>query len=97
MAGRWHRYSHLSPFPSSCASRSQVSGEFEVVIWAGGRASHPEGTVPAAGLEDGLRSAAGFNSPRGIAVDNSSNVFVADTLNHVIRWIDPSGYVVPFE
>jgi hypothetical protein len=70
-----------------------AGGPFEVSIWAGGRTMHPEATVSQAGLEDGLRTQAGFNNPRGIAVDNASNIFVADTDNHVIRWIDPTGYV----
>jgi len=38
-------------------------------------------------------SAALFDSPRGVAVDNSGNVYVADTGNNVIREVTPGGAV----
>jgi sugar lactone lactonase YvrE len=47
-----------------------------------------------AGSSDGLGTNAEFYEPEGIAVDSSSNVFVADTWNHTIREISPSGMVV---
>jgi arabinan endo-1,5-alpha-L-arabinosidase len=37
------------------------------------------------GSADGVDGAARFNFPTGIAVDNSGNVYVADTNNHAIR------------
>ena len=45
------------------------------------------------GSADGNGSAARFNTPSGVAVDGSGNVFVADQLNHAIRRIDPNGNV----
>jgi sugar lactone lactonase YvrE len=45
------------------------------------------------GAADGTNSKARFNRPTGIAVDSSTNVFVADSLNHTIRKISPSGSV----
>ena len=45
------------------------------------------------GSRDGQGSEARFNHPSGLAVDASRNVFVADTLNHTIRKIDPMGRV----
>jgi len=44
-----------------------------------------------AGHTDGAASAALFNSPMSIAMDNAGNIYVADTLNEVIRKIDTSG------
>lgn len=41
------------------------------------------------GSEDGTGSAARFNSPQGVAVDSSGNVYVADTANHTIRRVTP--------
>ena len=42
---------------------------------------------------DGLGKEASFNQPSGIAVDGIGNVYVADSYNHRIRKIGPSGYV----
>ena len=41
----------------------------------------------AASLANGVGAAAAFNNPRGVAVDSSGTVYVADTLNHTIRQI----------
>lgn len=45
------------------------------------------------GNADGSGASARFNEPRDVAVAKDGTVFVADTLNHVIRKIDPSGAV----
>ncbi len=44
-----------------------------------------------AGSTNATGASARFNSPRGLAVDSSGNVFVADTGNHVIRKITSAG------
>ena len=46
-----------------------------------------------AGSADGTGTAALFNSPAGIAVDASGNVYVADTLNSSVRRIDANNVV----
>lgn len=45
------------------------------------------------GATDGTGSEARFNTPNGVAVDSSGNVYVADTTNHTIRKITPAGEV----
>lgn len=45
------------------------------------------------GYQDGNREEARFNTPSGIAIDESDNVYIADTLNHCIRKINAKGVV----
>jgi sugar lactone lactonase YvrE len=45
------------------------------------------------GAADGTNTAALFLMPCGVAVDSSSNVYVADTGNHTIRVVTPAGVV----
>lgn len=47
----------------------------------------------ASGYADGQGSSARFDAPSDVAVDASGYVYVADTVNHRIRRISPSGYV----
>ncbi len=51
------------------------------------------GTAGVVGIADGTGSAAQFASPSQIAVDATNNLYVADTGNHTIRKITPSGVV----
>jgi sugar lactone lactonase YvrE len=60
----------------------------------------PEGVVTTlagqtgiAGDADGQGGAATFNGPQAIAVDKSGNVYVANTMNNLIRRISPGGVV----
>ena len=45
------------------------------------------------GSADGAGASASFSDPGGIAVDNSGNVYVADSMNNKIRKITPLGVV----
>lgn len=49
--------------------------------------------IAGAGRVDGNGSAAGFDNPQGAAKDSAGNIYVADTANHTIRKITPSGAV----
>lgn len=61
-----------------------ITPDGKVSTYAGGQS----------GYDDGIGTAARFNSPIGIAVDGAGNVFVSDTGNHTIRMILPSQQVI---
>jgi sugar lactone lactonase YvrE len=62
-------------------------------ISAAGVVSTLAGSAGQAGSADGPGTLARFNAPYGIALGRNGNVYVADTLNHVIRSITPDGMV----
>ncbi len=49
-----------------------------------------------AGSADGTGTDARFYRPSGVAIDGSGNFYVADTYNHKIRKISPTGVVTTF-
>jgi sugar lactone lactonase YvrE len=51
------------------------------------------GTAGVCGTADGTGTAAQFCQPQGIAIDQSNNLYVTDTINHTVRKIDPAGVV----
>jgi sugar lactone lactonase YvrE len=48
------------------------------------------------GSTDGSNTVALFSQPQGVCVDNSENVYVADTSNDTIRKLSPAGVVTTF-
>jgi sugar lactone lactonase YvrE len=58
----------------------------------------PEGNVSTIaggteGFADGVGATARFNTPSGLVVDAGGIVYIADTANHAIRRVDPTGRV----
>src|SRR5437899_2264923 len=51
------------------------------------------GRAGSSGSADGTGSAARFNHPTGVAVDNGGSVYVADADNYTIRKVTPAGVV----
>jgi len=45
------------------------------------------------GWEDGRTNTCGFNNPNAMVVDAQGNIYVADSLNHLLRIITPAGDV----
>ena len=62
-------------------------------ITTGGVVTTLAGLAKAYGSTDGPDSSARFNSPEGVAVDGTGNVYVADTGNQTIRKITAGGDV----
>lgn len=87
-----------TPADSVVAANGDViiadSGSNRILLW---KASAKQMTVLAGktteDYKDGAASQAGFFSPRGVALTSSGNLFISDSLNHVIRQINPSGEV----
>jgi hypothetical protein len=50
------------------------------------------GSGPGPGVVDGPGGVAIFFQPRGVAVDDAGNVYVADTGNYLIRRVAPDGF-----
>ncbi|MCF7762216.1 MAG: immunoglobulin domain-containing protein [Verrucomicrobia bacterium] len=63
------------------------------LITPNGTVSTFAGTPGAAGFQDGSAGTARFDGPVGLALDGSGNLYVADSSNHVIRLVTPSGFV----
>ncbi|MEI6232740.1 MAG: PKD domain-containing protein [Planctomycetota bacterium] len=63
------------------------------VVSSGGVVTTLAGLSGYIGYADGAGATAGFYLPYGIATDSTNNVYVADTYNHTIRKITPSGVV----
>jgi sugar lactone lactonase YvrE len=48
------------------------------------------------GSANGTGASAGFSAPAGVASDSAGNLYVADSNNHTVRAIDPTGVVTTF-
>lgn len=64
-----------------------------VKITPAGTISDFVGAQAPCGTSDGLGSAARFQDPSGLALDTLGNLYVADTGNHTIRKVTPTGAV----
>ena len=92
------RFNTLSGIAVDADGRALVADSGNHAI----RAVAPDGTITiVAGLgpgwgfgsADGAAATATFRSPKGVAVDAAGMVYVADSSNHTIRKITPSGMV----
>ena len=80
-----------------------VSADGNVYVAEGGDAQRirrisPDGRVSTVaggnrGFRDGVGQDAEFNTPSGLAIDESGAIYVADTGNNVIRRLTPDGHV----
>lgn len=75
---------------TNCMVRVWVRASNVVNIFAG------TGVCGAAAGDGGPATSAQMNQTYGIAGDTAGNVYIADTLNHVIRKVDPAGTITTF-
>ncbi len=75
-------YNHVVRKITSAGAVSTLAGKVEI-----------QNGSAVGGFADGKGSAAKFRAPRGVAVDGSGNVYVADTENALIRKVAPDGTV----
>ena len=98
-SGEGARFNHLTAVALDAAGNIYVADTDNHTIrkvTAAGAASTLAGAAGYAGSTDAIGAHARFNAPTGVAVDSSGNVYVADTLNHVIRKVTSSGEVSTF-
>lgn len=68
-----------------------LNNEIRKITTSGAQVTTLAGSGPTMpGSADGLGTAASFNAPKGVAVDSSGNIYVADTNNNEIRKVDSS-------
>jgi len=73
----------VADFRNHCIRKVDSSGTVSTVA----------GNCGVSGFADGNGSAARFNGPGGVDVDQNGNIFVTDNFNQRIRKIDPQGNV----
>jgi sugar lactone lactonase YvrE len=46
--------------------------------------------------KDGFATAVSLNTPQGVTADPNGNIFISDTYNDILRWVDPAGNLITF-
>jgi hypothetical protein len=70
-----------------------ATGVVSTVAGGGGANSSADLETAPFGLADGLGTDARLDTPMGLVADDAGNVFVADTRNAALRWVNGSGHV----
>jgi DNA-binding beta-propeller fold protein YncE len=92
----WDAQGRLVVIDAAAQRVRRVLADGSVETVAGGGDAAPGAPFVAGGFRDGTGSGARFNWPRGVAVGRDGTIYVADTGNHCIRAISPSGTVSVF-
>jgi hypothetical protein len=73
-----------------------VKANGTVATYAGKTGQLDDYGMPVGGLSNGSRLQAQFNAPKGMALDSSGNLYVADSGNGAIRKISPQALSPPW-
>jgi hypothetical protein len=93
-AGAAARFSTPSGVAVDSAGNVYVADYYNQTIrkvTAGGVVTTLAGSARARGSTDGTGAVARFDSPSGVAVDSTGNIYVADMSNSTIRRVSPEG------
>ena len=93
-AARFNNPTHVAADPSGNIIVADTTNNLIRKVTPAGVVTTLAGVNGVSGTSDGTGSAALFNQPGGLAVDNAGNIYVADTGNSTIRRISPAGAVV---
>ncbi|HEX4803716.1 MAG TPA: hypothetical protein VFV14_09400, partial [Myxococcaceae bacterium] len=95
-AGRDARFYHPFGVAVESSGNVYVADTYNSTIrrvTASGVVTTLAGSARMVGSADGTGNVARFNAPRGVGTDDSGNLYVADTDNHLLRKVTAAGVV----
>ncbi len=78
---------YISDFGNSVVRKVSVSGVITTIAGSG---------TPGYSGDGGRAASAQLNGPMGLALDGAGNLYIADSANHVVRIVTPSGVISTF-
>lgn len=92
-ATRLNRPSGVAALPNGAIAVADTANDVIRTIASNGAVTTLAGQPGVRGHVDGPTASATFSSPKGIARHSDGSLYVADSMNHVIRRISPEGTV----
>lgn len=94
LAARYNRPVSIKIYNNKLYISETSNFDIRVIDLSTGNDSVLAGTTGSSGASDGTGTAAKFSSPNGIEFDDVGNLFIADTGNSFIKWININTGVV---
>jgi sugar lactone lactonase YvrE len=96
VAARFNTPSGIAYSPAGFLYVSDTENQLIRKVLLNGTVTTLAGKAGTWGTENGTKTAARFNSPRGLCIGTDGNLYIADSLNHAIRRMTPLGVVTTF-